>query len=119
VSNHDDKVENAPKNTFHEEALKAREEWGKDDHDPFGDPKNIARSFPNRVDQSGTPDTQPHQPKEALGEGQLSIDSVKAESEEVSEQGRKNADRGERHSGVKKVTAAEQAKAEDKAKPNA
>lgn len=116
---HDDKVENAPKNHFHEEALKVREEWGQEDNDPFGDSKDIRRSFPNQVDQSGTPDTQPHQPKEALGEGQLSIDSVKAESEEISEQAAKHADRGDRRSGVKKVTAEEQAKAEHKAKPNA
>ena len=103
-------------NKYHQDALKAREENAKEDNDPFGDLDNLNRSFPNRVDQSGTPDTQPHQPAEALGEGQVSIDSTKKEAKELQEQAEKHATRSEKRQGVAQVSKEDQAKAEAKAK---
>lgn len=101
-------------NHLHEEALKAREEFA--EGDPFEDKDNIRRSFPNAVDESGTPDTQPHEPKEALGEGQLSIDSIKAENEEIEERG--EVKRGGKP-GLAKVSKEDQEAADRKARPNA
>lgn len=69
---------------------KKTEEPEEDTSDPFGDPDNIQRSFPNRVDQTGTPDTQPDQPAEALGEGQVSQDSLEKERDEASKKSSKS-----------------------------
>lgn len=60
-------------------AEEARKELA--DKDPFEDRDNIQRAYPSAVDDLGTPDTQPNQPTEALGEGQVSIASIQEENE--------------------------------------
>lgn len=87
-----------------------------DNKDPYADPTKVERSFPNQVDDTGTPDTQPHQPAEALGEGQVSIDSMEKQREEIQKQAEKNATKSEKAAGVAKVDKAESKAAEEKAK---
>jgi hypothetical protein len=89
----------------------------KDDNaDPMADIQNIERAYPNQSDDTGTPDTQPHQPAEALGDGQVSLDSMEKQREEVRKQAEKDASASEKASGTAKVSKEDSDKAEDKAK---
>ena len=79
-----------------------------DTSDPYEDIENIPRSFPNRVDQTGTPDTQPDQPAEALGVQQVSVDSVKKEAEALQDLADKS---GNKKSGLAEVSEEDRANA--------
>lgn len=58
-----------------------------DTKDPYEDIENVPRSYPNRVDQSGVPDVQWDQPADALGEEQMSAESLAKEQEEFANSG--------------------------------
>ena len=79
-----------------------------DTTDPYEDPTKVARSFPNRVDQTGTPDTQPDQPAGALGVGQVSSDSIKKEADALQDLADKSSGN---KSGLVEVSKEDQAKA--------
>jgi len=78
--------------------------------DPFEDKDNIPRSFPRTEDWNGTPDTQPDQPAEALGVGQVSADSLTKEREKLRDLADKR-NSSEKRSGLVQVTEEEKAKA--------
>lgn len=77
-----------------------------EDKDPYAD--GVPRSFPRTEDWNGTPDTQPDQPAEALGVGQVSADSLTKEREALRDLAGKRASNKD---GLVQVTEEEKAKA--------
>lgn len=94
-------------------AEEAQEEQS--DADPYEG--GVPRAFPNPVDELAVPDTQYDQPADALGEGQVSADSLQQEREEFDA----NADdeTGEPSSTQTTVVDDERPSAEETAAPQA